>query len=194
VKLETEKKEKRINGVNVAALHETIRAVRQEPSLGISRFRATNRWMGQALNQTTVGKFYTAGQEHSHERDFVLENDEAAVLLGKDAAANPVEYILHALAGCVTTTTVYYAAANGISIQELETTLEGDLDTRGFLGISKEVATGYQNIRVRMKVKSDATPEKMEALKKFYENSPVFGTLTRGVAVNVDVETQTNSV
>lgn len=192
MKVEAEKTEKRINGVDAIALHETIKGVRREPSLGVSKFRATNRWMGQALNRTPIGNFYTAGQEHFHEKDFVLENDEASVLLGKDEAANPVEYVLHALAGCVTTTTVYYAAVNGIHIQELETTLEGDLDTRGFLGVSKEVPTGYQNIRVRMKIKSDAPAEKVEVLKKFYENSPVFGTLTRGVAVSVDVETQSS--
>lgn len=181
-------KEKRVNGVHLMNLHDTIKAVRQNPELGRSRFRATNQWLGQALNRTTIGDYFAAGQERRHKTTFVFENDEGEVLLGNDQAANPVEFILHALAGCVTTTTVYHAAALGINIHSLETTLEGDIDLRGFLGLSEEVPCGYQNIRVTMKIKSDAPAEKIEKLKQLYRFSPVFDTLTRAVDVNVTVE------
>jgi uncharacterized OsmC-like protein len=108
-------------------------------------------------------------------------------LLGNDDAANPVEFILHGLAGCLTTTTVYHAAAHGINIQSLETTLEGDLDLQGLLQTDPTVPSGYQEIRVSMKIKSDAKEDQLESLKNFYRFSPVFDTLMRPVKVNVSI-------
>src|SRR5690606_19318784 len=112
-----------------------------------------------------IGQFFCAGEEHTHKQRFVFRNDEGYVLLGNDDAANPVEFVLHALAGCVTTTTVYHAAARGIHIDELETTLEGDLDLQGLLQTDPSVPSGYQAIRVEMRIKSDAKPEQIEELK-----------------------------
>jgi uncharacterized OsmC-like protein len=181
------KQEQRVNGVDLVGLHDTIKAVRENPTLGKARFSATNTWKGQALNETEIGTFFCAGEEHTHKKRLVLQNDEAHVLLGEDDAPNPVEFILHALAGCVTTTTVYHAAALGIRIQELETTLEGDLDLQGMLQTDPTVPCGYQNIRVGMRIKSDADGEKLEKLKTLFRFSPVFETLTRAVEVDVTV-------
>jgi len=180
-------KEKSVNGVNLAALHDTIKTIRTRPELGASTFRLSNQWIDQALNRSTVGDFFVAGEERKHKRTFVFENDEGEVLLGKDEGANPVEFILHALAGCIITTTVYHAAAHGINIKKLETTLEGDLDLRGLLAISSEVPSGYQDIRVSLKIESDASGEKLEKLKGFYKLSPVLGTLTRPAKIDVAV-------
>lgn len=178
----------RVNGVSVSDLHGTISAVKKDPSLAPARFRVKNRWLGQALNESEIGSFFCAGEERTHKTRLVYQNDEGYVLLGNDDAANPVEYILHGLAGCITTTTVYHAAAHGIRIDELETTLEGDLDLRGLLQTDPSVPPGYQNIRVSMKIKADVTPEERKKLESFYKFSPVFDTLTRAVEVDVKVE------
>ena len=77
-------------------------------------------------------------------------NGEPPVLLGDNEGANPVEFLLHALAGCVTTTLVLHATARGITIQELSTELEGDLDVHGLLGLDETVSPGYERIRIRM--------------------------------------------
>ena len=183
-----ETEEKRVNGVSIKDLHGTISAVRNEPSLGKAIFRARNQWKGQALNETEIGDFYCAGEERQHKQKFVFQNDEGYVLLGNDDAANPVEFVLHGLAGCVTTTTVYHAAAHGIHIDELETTLEGNLDLQGLLQTDPSVPCGYQGVKVSMKIKSNATEEQLEMLKGFYKYSPVFDTLTRAVNVDVTVE------
>lgn len=175
------------NGIDVEALEGIIEAVRENPELSPAKFRATNQWKGKALNETTIGDFFVAGEEHKHKTTLRYQNDEAEVLLGDDSVGNPVEYILHALAGCVTTTTVYYAAISGIHLKSIETTLEGDLDVRGFLGISDEVPVGYKNIRVRMKIDSDVSAEKKEALENFYKKSPVFRTLTEGAKIDINV-------
>lgn len=91
----------------------------------------------------------------------MFDADEPPLLLGKDHAANPAEYVLHALVACLTTSLVYHAAARGIRIESVESTLEGDLDLQGFLGLSDQVRRGYKDIRVNFVVKSDAGPEQL---------------------------------
>jgi uncharacterized OsmC-like protein len=115
-----------------------------------------------------------------------MECGEPPVLLGQDRGANPVEHLLNALIGCLTTTLVYHAAARGIDIRSVESELEGDLDLRGFLGISNEVRKGYSEVRVRMRVKSNASPATLRELAQF---SPVFDVVSRALPVQLTVET-----
>jgi uncharacterized OsmC-like protein len=97
-----------------------------------------------------------------------------------------VEYLLHSLAGCLTSTFVYHAAVRGIVLEEVESQLEGDIDVRGFLGLSNEVRRGYENIRVIFKVKTEETNiEKLKALSKL---SPVFDVTANGTNVDVQIE------
>ncbi len=86
----------------------------------------------------------------------------------------------------MTTTLVYHAAVRGIKLEEVESELEGDLDLRGFLGISDEVRPGYQEIRVNFKVKTDA--ENLETLKEIIKLSPVYDVVSSGTRVNVQIE------
>lgn len=174
------------NGVNVTALFETIDAVKQDPEIAEFRFGARNRWQGGDRNVTTVTGFYGAKQLQPHARPFELECGEPPVLLGADRGANPVEHLLNALAGCLTTTMAYHAAARGIEIGAIESELEGDLDLRGFLGISKEVRKGYREVRVKMRVKSEAAPD---ALRELAQYSPVFDVVSNSLPVKLSVET-----
>lgn len=176
-----------LNGVNLPALFDTIAAVKQDPGLAEFRFRASNRWIEGGHNQSTIQSFYGCRTEdRTRTAPFVLDADEPPVLLGQDAGANPVEFILHALAACLTTTMVYHAAARGIEIGAVDSTLEGDLDLRGFLGISDEVRKGYREIRVNMRVNSDAAPATLKQLAQF---SPVYDVVSRSVPVEVRIET-----
>jgi uncharacterized OsmC-like protein len=176
-----------INGVNVTALGETVAAVQGNPEIAKFQFRAKNKWLGGGHNRSEIKGFYGACQEDvSRTEPFVLDNAEPPVLLGEDQGANPVEYVLHALAGCMTTTMVYHAAARGITIESVETELEGDLDLHGFLRLDESVRNGYENIRVNFKVKSDATPEQLADLACI---SPVFDIVSNPVAVSVDIQT-----
>jgi len=174
------------NGVDMDVLWKTIDAVKEEPSLGKSRFRIHNKWLKGGYNKTTVSDFYGAGQENSHKQMFVLEADEPEVLAGADGAANPVEHLLHSLAACLTTSMVYHAATRGIEIEELESHLEGELDIRGFMGLSPDVRKGYQNIRVTFKVKTD--PGNVEKLRELADFSPVFDVVSHGTSVDLKVE------
>jgi uncharacterized OsmC-like protein len=175
-----------LNGVNVTAVNELIENVQTDPELAKSRFHIKNNWITCGQNQSKVESFYGAKQENLHEIPFSLNADEPPLLAGHGKEANPVEHLLHALASCVTTTLVYHAAVRGIKIEELESEVEGDLDIRGFLGISNEVRRGYQNIRINFKVKTDA--ENIEKLKDLSRLSPVFDVTSNGTNVEVNIE------
>jgi uncharacterized OsmC-like protein len=178
--------ESKLNGVQVKELAKTIEAIQGDPTLAKFQFRAANRWMDGGHNQSRIQGFYGAGREDTtRPAPFVLDADEPAVLLGADHGANPVEYVLHALAACLTTSLIYHAAARGIRIEEVESQLEGDIDILGFLGLSASVRKGYQGIRVTMRVKSDAPAEKLAALCKF---SPVYDTISQPVPVALEVQ------
>lgn len=178
------------NGVDLKRLAGTIRAVEADPSLARFRFRAHNAWIDGGHNRSTIEGFYGAGAEdESRTAAFVYDNDEPDVLLGKDNGANPVEYLLHALAGCLTTSLVYHAAARGIDVTRVESWYEGDIDLQGFLGVDDGVRRGYEGIRVRFRVEAPgATREQLEelvALGRRY--SPVFDTITSPVPVTVSL-------
>lgn len=176
-----------VNGVDVRQLETTVEAIQQTPELAKFTFRATNRWMTGGHNRSTIKEFYGACQEDTTRTEpFELDADEPPVLLGKDTGANPAEFVLHSLASCLTTSLVYHAAARGITIEGVESKLEGDIDLHGFLGLSKDIRKGFQNINVSFKVKSDADPA---LLRELCNQSPVFDIISNPVPVTVSVET-----
>ncbi len=176
----------RVNGVNVTQLFETVDTIKKTPMVAKFVFRARNQWIEGGHNRTTIGKFDGACESHTHRKTFEFDADEPPVLLGLDRGANPVEYLLTALASCVTSSIVYHAAAKGIEIQEVESRLEGDIDIRGFLGMDDTVPKGYKNIRMMFKIKADATEEELEEILRMGPTySPVYNTITQGTKVDV---------
>lgn len=181
--------ENTVNGVAVDDLFKTVDVIKATPAIAKFKFRIRNQWVDAGQNCSTADSFYGAGQEHSRPKPFALEADEPPVLLGKDSGANPVEHLLHALASCLTTSMVYHAAARGIQIEEVESSLEGDLDLRGFLDLDKSVRNGYQGIKVKFKIKADVPDEQLQELGRLGQGrSPVFDSLTNGVPVLVTAE------
>ena len=178
------------NGVDVDALMETIEAIKANPEIAQFKFNQTNQWQGSAgLNRSTIANFYGACEQHEHPGPFVLDADEPPLLLGTDKGANPVEYLLHAVTACVTTSIIYHAAARGIKIESLESRTEGDLDLRGFLGLDESVPNGYQNIRLSFKIKADAPDDQLAEIVNLGPTfSPVYDTLRRAVNVEVGMD------
>lgn len=182
----------KLNGVDVGALGQAIEAIAADGALAAFRFRADNAWVDGGENVSTIGGLYGVGSEHGAEpgalRRFTMTNDEPPVLLGRDRGANPVEYVLHALAGCLTTSLVYHAAARGIRIDEVTTRLEGDLDLRGLLGMPGAARNGYEQVRVVFDVQGDGTPEQMADLVALAQaRSPVYDIVTGAVPVAVSM-------
>ena len=178
------------NGVNTEQMYGTLDAIKAQPELGVFQFRATNTWIDGSHNRTTIQRFYGAGQEDtSRDEAFTIDAGEPAILLGNDTGANPAEALLHALAACLTTSLVYVAAARKVHLTHVESTLEGDMDVRGALGISDEVRNGFTRIRVGFKVKGDAPEEKLrEVVERAQQRSAVYDMVTHGVPVSVEVE------
>ena len=189
MKTAASKKPTTVNGVNVEELFKTVDAVKKTVAIAKFRFRADNTWIDGGHNRTSIRNFYGAGGEDtSRKTPFILDADEPKVLLGTDLGPNPVEYVLTALAGCLTSSLVYHAAARGITIHQVESHLEGDLDLRGFLGLSEDVRNGYENIRVTFKIKADATEEQLKELVQLAQKrSPVFDTVSHPVPVSVEL-------
>jgi uncharacterized OsmC-like protein len=177
-----------MNGLSLQGMVDTVEAIKADASLARFQFRARNQWIGGGENRSTVRDFYGAGREDdSRETAFEFTNGEPPVLLGNNEGANPVEFLLHALAGCVTTTFVLHATARGIRIDELSTELDGDMDLRGLLALSEAVSPGYERIRIRMRVKADCSKEELDDLLAFTEqHSPVCNTVCRPVPVYIE--------
>ena len=175
-----------VNGINVDELLSTIDAIKEQPELAKFQFRASNKWVNGTNNRTTVNELYGAGQEHTRENPFVIEKDEPQILLGTDRGANPVEYALTALAGCLTTTLVCFAAAQGVELKEVESRFEGDTVLRGFLGLDENIRMGCENIRATFHIKSDAPQEKIQELVELAQNrSGVFDMLANKVPISI---------
>lgn len=177
-----------VNGLNVQAAVDTIDAIKADNSLAKFQFRSRNTWIDGGTNRSTIRDFYGAGCEDvSRTTDFEFTNGEPPVLLGNNEGANPVEFLLHALAGCVTTTFVLHATARGITITELSTELEGDMDLQGLLGLDNSVSPGYEQIRIRMNVKADCSDGELEDLLDYTkQHSPVCNTVCHPVPVKIE--------
>lgn len=178
-----------INGVEVDKLKETIQAIRETPSLADFKFRIANEWQGGGLNKTTVKASSGAGQIfREREGKFSMQADEPAILLSGDKAANPVEHLLHALVSCVTTSAVYHAAARGIQVDAVESTLEGDLDLHGFLGLDPKVPKGFKSIKMNVRVSGNLSEEqKREVVQLGCEFSPVYNMVSKAVPITVEL-------
>ena len=153
------------NGVDTATLFATLDDVKGDPEIAKFQFRATNRWLSGTHNQSTLHGFHGANQEMTHKQPFTYDAYHPPVLVGSDNGPTPVEFLLHALAACLTAGIANIAAARGVKLTEVSSVLEGEMDVRGALGLSGEVRNGFDNIRVSFQIKGDAPEEKLRDRK-----------------------------
>jgi len=164
------------NGVDVDALTATASALKSDPKKAKFEFRSETQWLTGARSRTKI-------------KDFAIESDEPAVLLGSNTAPNAVEMVLAALGSCLAVGFAYSAAARGINLESMQLSVRGDIDLQGFLGLSDKVRPGYQNIQVICKLKSDASREMVEELFKHVINtSPMTDIIRNPVPVTISME------
>ncbi len=184
-----QQKQQIVNGVNVSKLFETVGVIKEKPEIAKFNFKAKGKWINGGHNRTTINEYYGACQNFQRSQPFVFEKDEPPVLLGEDHGANPVEYVFAALDGCLTTSLIYHAAAQGIKIDEVETSFSGDLNLHGFLGLDENTRNGYEKIKVVFKIKADAPKEKLQELVQLAQKrSPVFDIVSHPTPVEVSLE------
>ena len=176
------------NGVDTAALFATIDAVKGNPEIARFQFRASNTWVSGTHNQSTFHGFYGAMQEMTHQQAWTYDADHPAVLVGNDNGPTPVEFVLHALAACLTSGLANIAAARGVTLTEVTSTVEGDIDLLGILGLSDEVRNGYQQIKVSFKLKGDDPDKLRQVVEQSRQRSAVYDIVTNGVPVAIEVE------
>ena len=178
------------NGVNTPAVVETIfGVVANQPELAKFQFRASNQWMTGTHSRTTMKGFFGASGEQSHHEEFTADGDHPAVLCGADQGPTPVEWVLHALATCLTAGIANIAAVRGVTLHRVESKVEGDIDLLGIFGLSKTVRNGYQNVRITFEIEGDAPPEKLrEIVEQSRARSAVYDVITNGIPVEVSVK------
>jgi uncharacterized OsmC-like protein len=178
--------EKMVNGVNVSELFTTIDAIKGNSEIAKFKFRATNEWINGTHCRATIKDFYGALKEDDSRPPMNYDIDEPPVLLGNNEGRNPVEYLLVALSGCLTTSLIAHASAKGIEIKGVQSRYEGDIDLRGFLGVSEDVPVGYEQIRVYFKIDADISDEQKEELCRMAAKySPVYNTISNATTVSV---------
>jgi uncharacterized OsmC-like protein len=178
-----------LNGVDTPTLFATINAVKEQPELAKFTFRASNRWLSGTHSQSRMEVFDGAGGRHRHARETTFDADHPTVLVGTDQGPAPVEYLLYGLAACLTAGIGNIAAARGVTLTEVESTVEGDIDLRGILGISDQVRNGYQGIKISFRIKGDAPAEKLrQIVEQSSARSAVFDVLTNGAPVSIEVD------
>jgi uncharacterized OsmC-like protein len=178
------------NGVDTTTLFATLDAVKATPEAAKFQFRADNEWISGTHSRGTIHAFYGVGEERTHEHTFHFDADHPAVLVGRDNGPTPVEFVLHALAACLTGGLANIAAARGIRLTEVRSTVSGDIDLNGILGLNPDVRNGYQHITVRLVVKGDAPAEKLEELvKQSQARSAVFDIITNQVPITIEIAT-----
>jgi uncharacterized OsmC-like protein len=177
------------NGVDTKKMFATLDLIKEQPKLANFQFRATNRWIDGSHNRSTIRDFYAAGGEDTSRAEaFEIDAGEPAILLGSDTGPNPAEYLLHALAACLTTSIVYVAAARKVELTSVESTVVGDMDVRGALGVDPEPRNGFERIGVSFRVTGNAPEEKLrEVVERAKKRSAVYDMVTNGVPVAVDV-------
>jgi uncharacterized OsmC-like protein len=145
------------------------------------QWRATNQWINGSLSRSRIKEFFAGNAEDTtREEAFTLDVDEPKIAAGQSSAPNSMEYVLHALATCLTGTLVYHASVQGIRIEAVESSYTGDMDVRGLFGLADDVRKGFSKVTVNMRVKSEASAEELTKLALF---SPVYEMVSRSLPV-----------
>ena len=175
------------NGIDTAQVYGTLDVLRAQPEAARFEFRVRNRWIDGTHSRSTIHGFWGAGAEDvSRAEPFIVDAGEPPVLFGHNEAPNPAEYLLHALAGCLTLTIVNVAAARKVELHEVSSSLTGVLDARGATGLDDSYRNGFDGIDVTFTIKGDASPEKLrEVVDRALARSVVYDMITNGVPVTV---------
>ena len=177
------------NGVDTVAFFATIDAVKKNPAMAAFQFRASNQWIGGTHSRSTMDGFHGALSEMQHAPVHTYDADHPAVLTGQDHGATPVEFLLHALAACLTAGIANIAAARGVDLTSIETTVDGDIDLLGILGLGgTEVRNGFERINVHLRIAGDEPERLREVVEQSRARSAVYDVLTNGVPVSIEVD------
>ena len=176
------------NGVNVQALLEARGILAEAPEAAQFTWRASSKWQRGVHSTTSIQSYFGLGEEQSHKVESVFDADHPDVFAAEDNGITPIEYLLVALASCLTAGVAAVAQNRGIQLHSVESTVEGGHDIRGILGVDSDVRNGFNDIKVTFTIDADASREEIEALvAQSQKRSAVFDALTNPTEVSVEV-------
>jgi uncharacterized OsmC-like protein len=177
------------NGINIEALHGIRRALTAAPEAALFKWRATCEWVEGTHSHSTVQGFFGAGAEQNHKRAFSFDADHPELFAAADNGATPVEYVLVALASCLTAGVAAVAQNRGIQLYSVKATLEAGMNLHGILGIDADVRNGFGGVKVTFDIDADASKEEIAAVvAQSQKRSAVFDILTNPTDVLVEVK------
>jgi uncharacterized OsmC-like protein len=177
------------NGVNVAALLGAREALSKAPAAAAFKWRVACEWINGTHSRSAIGTFFGLGADQSRKTTFSVEADHPEVFAAEDQAPTPVEIVLSGLASCLTAGVAAVAQNRGIQLHSVKSTVEADMDLQGILGIDEDVRNGFSAISVHFDIKSDATPEEIEAVvAQSQKRSAVYDIITNPTNVTVVVK------
>ena len=178
------------NGIDTGQVFGTLDALKAQPELARMELRVANQWIDGPHSRSTIQGLWAAGAEDtSREEPFIVDASEPPVLFGHNEAPNPAEYLLHALAGCMTLTIVNVAAVRKVELHEVTSTLSGVLDARGATGLDDSYRNGFERISVSFRIRGEASPEKLqEIVDRAMARSVVYDILVNGVPVDLSAD------
>lgn len=177
------------NGVNVEALLGARQALTETPEAAQFKWRANCRWIKGTHSQSSVHSFFGLGAEQSHRSEFSYDADHPEIFAAEDHGPAPVEFVLVALASCLTAGVASVAQNRKIQLRSVNVTVEAGMDLQGILGIDADVRNGFDGVKVVFEIDADATREQILALvAQSQKRSAVFDILTNPTHVTVEVK------
>jgi uncharacterized OsmC-like protein len=148
----------------------------------------TNTWKNGTHSESSLQQFFGLGGEQSHKTTFAYDADHPEIFASEDNGPTPVEFVLVALASCLTAGVATVAQNRGIQLNSVSASIEGDMDLRGILGADSDVRNGYSSIRVSYDIDADASPDDIKALvAQSQKRSAVYDIITNPTNVTVEV-------
>ena len=176
-------KTERVNGLDLKALGEVVEAIEQDANQARVAFNVTTKWAGQTRSETLVEGYTIGGERITRTHKIVA--DEPFELLGGDSAPNPQELLMAAFNACITVGYVAGASLKGIKLESLEIRTKGQLDLRGFLGLSDAVPPGYENVDYEVVIKGDGSAADFEEIHQtVMKTSPNYFNMSRPIKLN----------
>jgi uncharacterized OsmC-like protein len=176
------------NGVNVQALLEAREVLKGAPEAAKFTWRASSTWENGVHSTVKVSNYFGLGEEHSHKAESTFDADHPETFAAEDNGITPIEYLLVGLASCLTAGVASVAQNRGIQLHSVTSTVEGNHDIRGILGVDSDVRNGFNDIKVTFTIDADASKEDVEALvAQSQKRSAVFDALTNPTDVTVEV-------
>ena len=172
------------NGVPTDKLFGTIAKLKENGDLAAFRFSARNQWIEGTASRSTIYEWYGAGADHVHVDEFEFAADHPT--LGHGHGPTPQEYVLHALAACITAGIATGAAARKIELTSVSSKVTGEIDVRGVLGIDAAIRRGFSSVAIEFDVQGDADRSVLDGLLAgATDYSAVYDMLTAATPVSV---------